>query len=127
MFVKHQRLRTQYQSTTHQLLIHHPFTGTFTGTCRIVNIFVKDGSQPRNWVFPKKSLYPLATARTMRSNSNCFRRERRTCPSVESGFGVSLARRGPRRLMPSAKHFVASPVINERVILAECQFSFTFL
>jgi hypothetical protein len=32
MFVKHQALRTQYQSTTHQLLIHHPFTGTFTGT-----------------------------------------------------------------------------------------------
>ena len=25
---KHQRLRTQYQSTTHQLLIHPPFTGT---------------------------------------------------------------------------------------------------
>ena len=37
MFVKHQRLRTQYQSTTHQLLIHHPFTGTFTGTKNITN------------------------------------------------------------------------------------------
>ena len=32
MFVKHQRLRTQYQTTTHQSLIHHPFTGIFTGT-----------------------------------------------------------------------------------------------
>ena len=37
MFVKHQRLRTHYQSTTHQLLIYHPFTGTFTGTKIITN------------------------------------------------------------------------------------------
>ena len=37
MFVKHQRLHTKYQSITHQLLIHHPFTGTFTGTKIITN------------------------------------------------------------------------------------------
>jgi len=36
MFVKHQRLRIRYQSTTHQLHIYRPFTGTFTGTFLIV-------------------------------------------------------------------------------------------
>jgi hypothetical protein len=40
MFVKHQRLRTQYQSTTHSLLIHHQFTGTFTGTENITNCLI---------------------------------------------------------------------------------------
>ncbi len=29
VIVKHQTLLSQYQSNTHQLLIHHPFTGTF--------------------------------------------------------------------------------------------------
>ena len=38
MSVKHSTLRTQYQPTTHQLHIHHPFTGTFTGTKRIAKL-----------------------------------------------------------------------------------------
>ena len=30
MFVKHSTLRTQHQATTHKILIHCPFTGSFT-------------------------------------------------------------------------------------------------
>jgi hypothetical protein len=32
LFCQAPLLRTQYQSTTHQILIYYPFTGTFTGT-----------------------------------------------------------------------------------------------
>jgi hypothetical protein len=31
-FVKYSALLTKYQSATHQLLSHYPFTGTFAGT-----------------------------------------------------------------------------------------------
>jgi hypothetical protein len=34
-------LRTNKPSNTHQLLIHHPFTGTFTGTKNITNRLIR--------------------------------------------------------------------------------------
>ena len=38
--VKHPTLPTNNQSTAHQLLMYHPFTGTFTGTKNITNSLI---------------------------------------------------------------------------------------
>jgi hypothetical protein len=42
MSVKNSTLPAQDESTTHQLLSHYPFTGTFTGTKMSQNRMVHD-------------------------------------------------------------------------------------
>ena len=64
MFVKRQRLRTQYQSTTHQLIIHHPFTGTFTGTFSGPSREWVCNTRLQNSCFVSKTLRPLLLTRT---------------------------------------------------------------